>query len=526
MKKARILLKVVAPVAAAALSISACGGGSSATKASGGTVLIQVPIDPGSLDPQTSVGSWGRPVARFAYDTLLAEGPKGAILPELAKSWKATPTEVSLTLRDDVTCSDGSKLTAKTVVANFDRLKDPATKSPYTASFMNSTTYTATADDATNTVTLKLPAPFSPLLSNLTTYPQIICQAGLDNPSQLATKTFGTGPFVLSSASAGDHYDFTARKGYKWGPNGSSTDAADFPSKVQLKVVANETTAANLLLSGGLNIGIFATQAADRLSASQVNLTKVPTVNSDLQFNFGKADNVLLDKNVRRAIAGYVDRSALSQVALGKQQISKSIALPQAICGDALTGDSIVKHDPAASDQLLTASGWSKNGSGMWTKGGKTLSVKFLVTGNAGDPNKAAGAFVYDAWRKAGVDVAIQNADEKSGFDIRASGAWDVLLVGWNGVFNPAIISPFYANEKSATYTYLDNAQYTALAKQAYSTDIDQSCTLWNKAQEAIDAEVSAVPTYYTETTFGASKNVKFTTDRSYIAPDSLRISK
>lgn len=497
-----------------------------AVAAESDTLTIQVPIDPGSLDPHTSVGSWGRPVARFAYDTLVAEGPNGEILPQLAESWEASPTEFTFTLRDDVTCADGSKLTALTVAANFARLKDPATKSPYTASFMSTTDYTVEADKAARKVTIKLPAPFSPLLSNLTTYPQIICQAGLDNPDELATKSFGTGAWVLTSATPGDSFEFALRKDYKWGPGGAANDPATMPGKIVIKVVANETTAANLLLSGGLDIARFVTPAGDRLTEQQANLTRVPTVNTSMQFNFLRDANPLKAKALRKALVGYLNRQELSMVATGKQQLSSSVALPQAICGDTLTGETIVKHDPAASDALLAAEGWAKNANGLWAKNGKTLALKFLVTGSAGDPNRAAGAFVYDVWRKAGIDATIQTADEKAGFDIRKSGDWDVLLVGWNGVFNPAIISPFYTSPTSATYTFLDNPKYNDLAKQAYAASPDQACALWNQAQAAIDEEVSVVPMYYTVTVFASAKKVTFGTQRSFLAPESLRVGQ
>lgn len=510
-----------------ALAAAAFGGALHlvpAIAAEGDTLVIQVPIDPGSLDPQTSVGSWGRLVSRFAYDTLVGEGPKGEILPQLAESWQATPTEFSFTLRDDVTCADGSKLTASMVAANFERLKKPETKAPYAASFMSTLDYTVEADDAARKLVIKLPSPFSPLLSNLTTYPQIICKAGLDNAAELPTKTYGTGPWVLTSATPGDSFEFKLREDYKWGPDGATVDAAAMPGKVVVKVVANETTAANLLLSGGLDIARFVTPAGDRLTEQQANLVLVPTVNTSLQFNFLREGNLLRSKAVRKALVGYLNRDELSMVATGKQQVSNSVALPQAVCGDALTGEMIVKHDPAAADAALQAEGWAKNADGLWAKDGKTLAVKFLVTGSAGDPNRAAGAFVYDVWRKSGIDASIQTADEKAGMDIRKSGDWDVLLVGWNGVFNPAIISPFYTSPTSAVYTFLDNQKYNDLAKQAYAAAPDQACSFWNRAQAAIDEEVSVVPMYYTVTKFASAKAVDFATERSFISPHTIRV--
>ena len=69
----------------------------------------------------------------------------------------------------------------------------------------------------------------------------------------LASATVGTGPYVLSEAAPGDHYTYTIRDGYTWGPNGATTATAGMPGTVVLRIVENPATAANLLLTGDVN---------------------------------------------------------------------------------------------------------------------------------------------------------------------------------------------------------------------------------------------------------------------------------
>ncbi len=198
---------------------TACGSAGGASSATPETPVIQIPADPGVLDPQTSPGSWGRPMMRFAYDTLVADGKDG-VVPQLAESWDVTPTKATFTIRSGVTCANGEAMDAKAVAANFERLKDPAAKVPFTASFLGSTDYKVSYDESAETVTLDLPQPFSPLLSNLATYPPMICPEGLKNPSELNTKSFGSGPYVLTAAKPGQSYTFDRRDDYTWGPTG------------------------------------------------------------------------------------------------------------------------------------------------------------------------------------------------------------------------------------------------------------------------------------------------------------------
>ena len=96
----------------------------------GGTLTVVVPADPGSLDPHLSVFVSTNAVNSFAYETLVYPSPDGEITPGLAESWEESPTSVTYTLKDGVTCADGTPLTATTVAANFSFVADPANQSP------------------------------------------------------------------------------------------------------------------------------------------------------------------------------------------------------------------------------------------------------------------------------------------------------------------------------------------------------------------------------------------------------------
>jgi peptide/nickel transport system substrate-binding protein len=73
------------------------------------------------------------PVNNAVYDNLAAVGPEG-LLPNVASEWEVTPTAVTYTVRDDVTCSDGSRLSLDVIKRNFDYVLDPANESPLAGS--------------------------------------------------------------------------------------------------------------------------------------------------------------------------------------------------------------------------------------------------------------------------------------------------------------------------------------------------------------------------------------------------------
>jgi peptide/nickel transport system substrate-binding protein len=511
-------------VGALMVTTAACSGGSGSSSASGDPVVLQVPADPGILDPQTSPGIWGRTMMRLSYDTLVADGKDGEILPQLAESWDVTPTRATFKIKQGVKCDDGSDMTADVVAANFERLKDPVAKVPFTSSFMGSTDYTVSVDEASNSVTLDLPKPFSPLLSNLSFYPGMICQAGLDDPDQLRTKSFGTGPFILTKSQAGRSYSFDARKGYTWGPGGAATSVAGFPKKIETRVVDNETTAANLMLSGDLNLGVLTTRGAyERLASDKFTSTTAPSSSTFVHFNFLKKDSPIQDIAVRKALTESLDREAMSKVATGESdQTTKSVALPQAPCQDEVKTDSLIQFDAAKATADLEAAGWAKSG-GKWSKDGNTLKINLLVSGVAG-PNKPVGDYVLNAWRDLGVEVTVDNTDQPTGVERRSEGKYDIWVGAWGGVYNFPIIAPFLTSPTSVTYTYLANDEYTKLADQAFDADPSSTCGIWAEAQDAIDKQVSMVPMYYDSTRFVTTKGVTAAPYRIYIDPTSLRV--
>lgn len=515
-------IAAAASVALIALAGACSGGGSDSL--SDRTLVLHGPSDPGILDPHSSPGSFGRTLTRFAYDTLVADGPDGEVQSQLAESWDVTPTRAAFTIKEGVRCDDGSDLSASDVAANFERLKDPAAEVPFTASFLGSTDFTVTADDETRKVVLKLPEPFSPLLSNLAFYPGIVCPEGLENPEQLRAKTFGTGPFKVGNVEAGRSYTFEVRDGYSWGPGGATTDDVDFPQEVEVRVVDNETTAANLMVSGDLDFGVFQTRGAyERLDRDGFGEEVVPSSATYIHFNFLKDASPVQELGVRRALSETLDRTAMSKVATGEEdQVAQSIALPQAPCQDDIGTNSLIDFDPDSVEKDLTDAGWTRSGDG-WEKDGTSLTINLLVSGIAG-PNKPLADYVLNAWTEAGIDVEIDNTDQATSVERRAEGTYDVWIGAWGSVFNFPIITPFLTEESSPNYSFLANEKFNTITEEILASDPEQTCDLWADAQDAINDEVSMVPMYYDATRWKIRDGLTVEPYRNYVDPTSLRV--
>jgi len=125
-------------VAATALVMSACGGGSDAGSGddasdgdpvSGGSVSVLQMSEPRILDPavMSNALSTNAIVGNALFGTLLVDKPDGSFDFVLAKSLESDDggTTWKLTLRDGLTFSDGSPVDAEDVAFSWERIKDP-----------------------------------------------------------------------------------------------------------------------------------------------------------------------------------------------------------------------------------------------------------------------------------------------------------------------------------------------------------------------------------------------------------------
>jgi peptide/nickel transport system substrate-binding protein len=239
MRVAVLAAAVTVALAVAGCAVDSGSNGGKLTYAKGGTFTTTIAADPGNLNPLLTTDQVANQLNSFTYDTLINLDASGKPIPQLASSWQVTATAVTFTLRKDVLCADGSRLTPDQVAANFNFIKNPKNHSSVIGSSVPDTNFSVHADDAAGTVRIQLAAPYGFLLTGVGTVP-IVCAKGIADPKSLEHGTDGTGPFTLVQSVPSDHYTFAARKGYRWGPHGATTATPGFPEKVVFKVVQSE----------------------------------------------------------------------------------------------------------------------------------------------------------------------------------------------------------------------------------------------------------------------------------------------
>ena len=470
------------------------GGGGDAQVASGGTFTMATNADPGNLDPQASAATNLYQLSHFAYDSLVNLDAKGTIVSGLATDWRAEGQQLTLTLKQGITCSDGSPFTAADAAANIGYVADPAHQSPFLGVFVPAGA-TATADGDTLTVQLAGPAPFA--LNGLAGVP-MVCGKAVPDRSVLAGSTLGTGPYQLKEVVPGDHLTYTKRKGYTWGPDGAGTDTKGVPDTITVKVVPNETTAANLLLSGGLNAAQIVGQDAQRLAKQKLFSASLTTLLGEMWFNQAPG-RPAADPAVRKALTQALDLGQVAKVlssGQGGPATQLAANAPAACPGSSVTG-AVPEKDVAAAKKALDDAGWKAGSGGVRSKGGVPLKVTFLYNTALGSGASAAAELAAAAWKDLGVDVATTPQDNTAAVNtLFSTGDWDVAWASVN-VSSPDQLVPFLSGPavpEGNNFAHIDNAGYTSAVAKAMTTEGAQGCDQWFAAEKDLFKAADVVP--------------------------------
>jgi peptide/nickel transport system substrate-binding protein len=521
-RERRVRLAGAAVALGLTATVTGCGG-SAGVSTGANEVVIAIASDPGSLSPTTALADTAISMNEFSYDTLIHVEANGSLVSGVAESWSSTPTSARFTIRPGVTCQDGSALTAADVAAEYNYLANPRNQSPLLGLAVPPTA-SASADPATRTVTVSTTKP-APFIVQMTRLLPLLCHRSLATPTALARATDATGPYELTSAIPGDSYTYVKRSGYTWGPGGTS-DAA-MPDTVVFKVVANESTAANLLLDGQINAAEINGTDHQRLDAARVKDAGFPVLYGQFIFNEGSA-HATADQAVRRALLSSADLQQIGAVATGGSgtpATNLGETAPTPCGGDSVAGN-LPPDSTAQAAAELTAAGWARSG-GVWTKDGRPLTVSLVYPSSSGPQVDAAAELTVQQWTAFGAKVTTREADQADIVSTLVGGDWDVAWLPI-GVTLPDQLTQFFDGPPPPlgnNFGDVQNPAYHLLAAQASQRPGTAGCPLWDQADASLVKRDDVAPIvdnlvrYY-------EKGVSFQVDGAGIIPSTLRLSE
>jgi peptide/nickel transport system substrate-binding protein len=489
----------VAVLAAGALALASCGGGDDGAEQASGTESSRGTADytgehekaPASVTTRLE-GDWPHfdfqkemivnvyDVIIPAHDRLVARNDENEIVPYLAESWEESATSIVFTLRDDATCADGTPVTPTVVKDSFERLINVEKTSDTVSNLFGPGPFSVSADDQAGTFTFTTETPFRNLLNGFTLGgASVICPEGLANEGELETKMFGSGPYELVSAKHGDQISFKLREDYDWGPPGYSAD--ELPRELTMKVVGNLTTTANLISTGGLDIGQVGGRDIDRLAADD-SLVHVVSQNFHSftllfnQFN-GRVTN---DKGLRLGLMHAVDPNEVNEAAFGGHgKVSPSLNGPGSDCYD----EGLLELAPAVSFEegraVLEEAGYRFADGRFSRPDGSPLKLRLLTN----ETMDAMGEYLATQFEELGVDIDLANLDDNQYAEDLIAGNFDMAVLEYDMVSpvpgpNLTFVSgkPLAKGGFNLANTGGGDPKLDTLVREAVSTPGDEGC--------------------------------------------------
>ncbi|GAA1355965.1 ABC transporter substrate-binding protein [Saccharothrix algeriensis] len=383
--------RLPALLAACALLAAGCAGNPSAGAADD-TLVIALPAPPESLDPARN-GAGGQGIVHWlSYEPLIRANSDGTFSAAIASDWKyAGPgnTRFEMTIRSGVKFADGTAVDPAAVVATLKHyLVSPGPMAPFLTGISE-----VSSDGPIVRVELTKPNPILPyVFSQLVNWGDVISPAGLAQPDQLTSRTFGAGAYALdpSATVAGDHYTFV-RNAHYYRPEAQRFE------KVVVRVIPDPNSAMQALASGQVDVNLNATATlADqaRRSGASVLEGNPGVLALYLVDRAGQTTPALGDVRVRQALNHAVDRSAIA-AALGPGHSAVGQIAAAGTDGHDPALEATYAHDPDRARRLLAEAGYAD---------GLSFELVDLLTFGMNTASQAVAAQLA----KVGVDVRVQ----------------------------------------------------------------------------------------------------------------------
>lgn len=462
-----------------------------------GTVVAVLAADWDTLDPHRTRSTNGFQMALALYDRLVALHPSGRIVPYLAERWQHADGRLTLTLRADARCADGTPVDAEVVAQSLRRLAAPQTQAPYAARTFGRGEPAITHDPAARTVTIATQHPHSDLLLALAMpWASIVCAAGLAPAAPLDATPQGSGPYTLEASERGSRYTLRRRVDHRWEPDVGAA-AEGRPDRLELRVSANASTTANLLITGDVQLASITGREVERLSRERaLRRVDVTLFGADALLFSQAPGRVTADRRVRQALAHAIDAVGFNRAfAFGLGAPSDTLTTPSMQCYDASVGSASVRHDPARTGALLQEAGYRRGAHGFYEKDGRRLRVR--IAGHRGQ--NAGPEYLMALWRAQGIEATLAVAEFNTWLEtVSRTTDWDVSVMPLNSVIpSPSLFVAQLtgaAPPKGSNFMGRENPAYAAAARAALAAGPDERCARWADAERIVLESVDLRP--------------------------------
>ncbi len=409
-------LTTTALSAVLALSLVGCGGSgdSNTGAASGGNVLrFGTSGIEGTFNPVVSDGVYDNYVVSLVFEGLISNDAEGQYIPSLAESWELSDDKLTytFTLKDGITFSDGSNLTADDVAFTYNTIKEADYAGPRSAVGAAIDTVTVVDD---KTIAFKMVKASPANIANFTygiMSKEYYAHSSFEELTQKNPTPMGTGKFVLADGG------YAPKQYVKLTKNENYWDVENAPKidGVTLSEVS-EDTVLSALQAGEIDMCQPAAKAENVEAIDGMDNAHLVSYlgNGYTYMSFNTLRPTLAQTEVRQALMYALDRKSFLKAEYGSDDLVSLGMAPISPVSWAYPGNDELNaydYDLEKAAKMLDDAGWKDtDGDGIRDKDGTPLHLNWLIYTESTWPGTLS-SMAYDSWSQIGVDLEITQMD-------------------------------------------------------------------------------------------------------------------
>lgn len=515
-------------VIAAAFLVSACGekqrGNGGNDSDTGGTLVIAMPSDPGSIFPPFALNTYGRLIAGQIYDHLADVGPgmntigDAGFRRQLAERWTWSDDSLSIAfhLNPRARWHDGRPVTARDVKFTLALYRNPALG-------------VATVDELARIDSVTTPDSLTAIYWFRTRSPTQFLYAAAQAPvlpAHLLEKVpvesmraadlplVGSGRFRLKRWEKGASGELVA-------------DTGNYRGRAKLDRViwttaSGTTSSVTRLLTGAADL-FDAMRPEDVSEVSGNPDLRILTMNgldyAFLHFNLRDPLNnrrphfLFGNRELRRAIAMSVDRAQVVRSLLDTLAL---VAVGPTVRAYPTTDPQVtqIPYDTVRANSILDSLGWSRrDAQGIRTRNKRPLAFSVIVPSSSVNRIRAA-VLLQAQLKRAGIQMDIEQMDNTALMARWSARKFDATLAAWNMGATPGATLRIWGTSGISP----QGANFGSYSNRAFDADVDSALRatdpavarrFFTRAYRTINEDAPAVWLYEPKTIFGVHRRVR-----------------
>lgn len=424
--------------------------------ATGDALVVGSIGDASRLLPLLASDSASGDIVGLVYNGLLKYNEHLEIVGDLAESWEVSDDGLVLTfvLRPGLRWHDGRACTADDVRFTYDKLVDPAVRTPYSSNY--ELIESVQVLDA-RTVRIRYREPFAPALESWMTgiIPKHLLEREDLNTTRYLRDPIGTGPYRFMRWKTGELIELRANPAY--------FEHRPYVDRYLYRVIPDQATLFLEVLTGGVDLASLTPLQYSRQ-------TDVPYVRDQYRkfrypsfgftyVGYNLQDPRFADARVRQAFNLAIDKQAIIDGVLFGLGAVATGPYPQ----ESWAYNPDIRppgRDLAAAKRLLAEAGWEdRDGDGWLDKDGHSFRFT-LLTNQGNEVRRQVTELVQRHLKELGVDVKIRIV-EWSTFvhEFVDKRRFDVVLLGWSLSRDPDLYDLFHSSKtREGEYNFVGYA--------------------------------------------------------------------